>query len=53
MPWIITRSVVTEKAMVARLAYPITRKPGRKSSRLVPRSGKVERPWQKVMIPFM
>nr|WP_235018586.1 hypothetical protein [Tolypothrix sp. NIES-4075] len=49
----ITRSSFTEKAMVTRLAYPITRKSGRRSSRLVPRSGKVERPWQKAMMPLM
>ncbi|MEH2132025.1 MAG: hypothetical protein V7K86_15645 [Nostoc sp.] len=49
----ITLWAVTEKAMVARLAYSIVRKCDRRSSRLVPRSGKVERPWQKAIMPLM
>ncbi|MGF2035434.1 MAG: hypothetical protein RMZ43_008980 [Nostoc sp. CmiVER01] len=49
----ITRSGSTEKAIVTRLAYPIIRKFGLRSSRLVPRSGKVERLWQKAMMPLM
>ena len=48
MPSMSTASAVTMKAIVTRRSNPVTRNPGKRSSRCVPLSGNVESPFAEI-----